>query len=104
MENIKKVEDVVRGIMECRPEARNSDNILYSFVISEYNPLALKQPLGEYLRYFKDLHIPRFETVARCRRKLQEKNEHLRGAEDVRRWREENETRFFNYAKEYEDE
>jgi len=103
MDNIKRVEDVVRRILEKYPEARNSDNILYSYVINSYNPEALSQPLGIYLRYFKDLHIPRFETAARCRRKLQEKNPNLRGSDDVRRWREEHETRFFNYAKEYEE-
>ena len=103
MDNLKKVEDVVRSILEAYPETRNSDNILYSYTIANYNPDALHRPLGEYLRYFKDFNIPRFESVARCRRKLQEKNPSLRGAEDVRKWREENETRFFNYAKEYEE-
>ena len=103
MDSLKKVEDVVYRVLEDYPEARNSDNILYSYVISKYNPEALKQTLGEYLRYFKDFNIPRFESVSRCRRKLQEKNPELRGAEDVKKWRKENETRFFNYAKEYEE-
>lgn len=104
MENLKKIEDVVLRVLEDHPEARNSDNILYSYVIGKYTPDALSQSLGEYLRYFKDLKIPRFESVSRCRRKLQEKHPELRGAEDVKKWRKENETRFFNYAKEYEDE
>lgn len=98
--SLMHVEQVVRGILEDYPDARNSDNTLYAIVVGKMNPDALHRPLQDYLMYFKDLKIPRFESVARCRRKLQEEEPHLRGVEDVRKWRKENETEFREYAKE----
>ena len=104
MENLKKVEDVVKTVLSDHPETRNSDNILYGYVLQNYNPMLLESSVKDYLRYFNDYKVPRFETVARCRRKVQEKNPPLRPTDNVREWRRENETKFFNYAKEYKDE
>lgn len=104
MGDLKKIEDVVRNVLAVYPETRNSDNILYGYVIQNYNPALLQASVKDYLRYFNDYRVPRFESVARCRRKLQEKNPQLRADEDVKKWRKENERRYFNYAKEFIDE
>lgn len=104
MGKIKKVENIVRSILEDYPDARNSDNILYELVVSKTNPDVLHMPFKDYLIYFKDYNLPRFETVARCRRKLQEQEPHLRSVEDVRKWRKENETEFRNYARDVKGE
>lgn len=100
MADLRKIEEVVRPILEAYPDARNSDNILYGYVIQKYNPMLLNSSVKDYLRYFNDYKVPRFESVARCRRKLQEKNPLLRSAENVREWRKENETSFRNYSRE----
>ena len=104
MGDLKKLEDVVRNVLIDYPDTRNSDNILYKHILQNYNPMLLNSSVKDYLMYFNDYKVPRFESVARCRRKLQEKNPQLRPTENVRKWREENETKFFNYAKEYIDE
>lgn len=100
MEDLKKIEPVVRMILREIPETRNSDNFLYEYVIQQYNPSALYQPLFTYLESFSELKIPRFESVARIRRKIQENEPELRGVEEVKKWRKENEKKFYNYAKE----
>ena len=100
MDELRKLEDLVRVILREYPDTRNSDNLLYVYVIGYYNEEALKVPLSEYLMYFSDLKIPRAESVARVRRKLQEDNPELRATESVRKWRKDNERKFEFYAKE----
>lgn len=100
MDDLKNTENIVRAILQDVPEARNSDNILYEEYINKVNPWVLIRPVREYLLYFSDLGIARFETVARVRRKLQETEPNLRGVEQVQKWRKENEKEFRTYAKE----
>lgn len=100
MESLKKIEEVVTATLTVFPETRNSDNILYDYVVRSYNPEVLSKSLSDFLRYFTDYNIPRFESVARCRRRVQEKYPELKGNEDVRAWRKENDSKFRNYAKE----
>lgn len=99
---LKKIEEVVKEILTKNPVTRNSDNILYVWVLGAYNPDALDVKLSEYLMCFNDLEVPRFESVSRCRRKLQEKFPELRATEDIHKWRKENERAFRKYAKEKE--
>ena len=96
---LKKIEDVVRMVLTNFPETRNSDNILYAKVIGVYNKKALNAPAVDFFNFFMDLDIPRFESVARCRRKLQEDNIELRATENIHKWRKENEKKFEAYAK-----
>lgn len=100
MEDLKTVEGVVRSILVDYPDARNSDNILYSIYVGKVNPDVLHMPVSDYLLHFKDFGLYRFESLARTRRRIQEDEPELRGVEDVRRWRNENEKQFYEYAKE----
>lgn len=100
MDNLKTVESVVRGILIDYPDARNSDNILYSIYVRKAKPEILSLPVVDYLLHFTDFGLYRFESVARTRRRLQEEEPELRGVEDVRKWRKENEKQFYEYAKE----
>lgn len=100
MDDLRNTENIVRAILQDNKDARNSDNILYEAYISKVNPMVLIRPVRDYLLYFADLGIARYETVARIRRKLQESEEELRGVEQVQTWRKENEKEFREYAKE----
>ena len=99
MDDLKNTENIVRTILQDNPDARNSDNILYEAYISKVNPFVLIRPVRDYLLYFADLGIARFETISRIRRKLQETEENLRGVEQVQKWRKENEKEFRAYAR-----
>lgn len=99
MDDIKNVENIVRAILQDNEEARNSDNILYEAYINKVNPWILIRPVRDYLLYFADMGIARFETVARVRRRLQEKEPELRGCEQVKTWRRNNEREFREYAR-----
>lgn len=99
MDDLTKLEGIVKDILEENEECRNSDNFLYMVYLSENNPQVLNIPVIEYFGCFKDYNIARFESVARARRKVQELYPHLMGCESVRKWRNENETKFKDYAR-----
>ena len=76
---VKKYEKIVSKILLNKFTARNSDYVLYAFVLLEYgvdiNTLSTK----DFLKGLHNKEYPSFEGVGRCRRKLQEKHPELRG-------------------------
>ena len=87
MDDLRGLEAIVYDILVKKEKCRNSDNLLYIEVM-------------DFFAQFSDFNLPRFESVARTRRKIQEWYPDLMSFEDVRRWRKENETAFKKYAKE----
>lgn len=83
------------------PQTRNSDSDLYISICERLNPGITEQyPFGYVLRNRKDLGLPNFETVGRCRRKIQENHALLRPDPNVvdrkyNKWKE-----FREYAQE----
>lgn len=100
MDNMNRLEDVVWSILFTVPDARNSDNILYSLVIEEYNKGISQVSISDFFRHFADFNLPRIESVGRARRKLQEAYPELRGEEHIKAWRRANERAFREYGKE----
>ncbi|MBR2681628.1 MAG: hypothetical protein IKE23_12955 [Exiguobacterium sp.] len=90
----KKIETRVRVILENDPKTRDDDNLLFL----EYCAM-----VGvDVHRPFRELmldKIPSRETVTRCRRKIQEKDESLRGTKKIQRVRRNLETEFREYAR-----
>ena len=76
---VKKYEKIVSKILLNKFTARNSDYVLYAFVLLDYgvdiNTLSTK----DFLKGLNNKTYPSFEGIGRCRRKLQEKHPEFRG-------------------------
>lgn len=82
---------IVKSILETKPEARDNDMYLaaimwYQKCKEKYNAENVSfTDFMHILRNYKQEGLPNFETISRLRRLLQEKYEHLRGAEYSKR-------------------
>lgn len=94
---IENTEQVVRLTLEENPRARKDDFILYGGVLKRMG-IDLSQALNRFLATAKKLKMPSFETVTRCRRKLQEQDSTLIDAE-TKEVREEQKQEFIAYSK-----
>lgn len=81
MKDIKKVSLIVKEELERHPETRDNDALLYLNICEKMHPGVTDKPIWEVMKNRKALGIPLFETVGRARRKIQEKNEDLRGSD-----------------------
>jgi len=95
--------ELVQGILERCPEARNSDNVLYIKVLNAYGEQkGINLENMSVLRFFmniKDIGVPSIETVGRCRRKIVEAHPELGGNDTVEGYRRVNEKTFKQYAR-----
>lgn len=80
-----KLEQIVKPILERSITARNDDFFLYSEVIKEFKPELSDVPLLQALRCHNELGLPNYDSVARARRKVQEKNPELESERTRRR-------------------
>lgn len=94
---LKKLEDIVLDILERHKNARNDDFILYGYVLSNLG-VDMKQQLQVFLWMHEKVGAPSFESVSRCRRKIQETRQDLQGFEMLIKRAEERE-KFEIYAK-----
>lgn len=99
MSKIKKIEPLVKSILEEDKEARKDDFLL---IASVYNRLSNIKGLSFNLVMLghKELGLPSLETITRARRKLQAEYEYLRADEETEILRTNEETEFRRYAKE----
>ena len=95
MAKIKKIEPIVLDILKNNPEARGDDFILVFEVYKHY--VVKDERLETICIHHKQLDLPSFETITRCRRKLQMKNPEL-ASERVKQLRAEQEAEFKQYA------
>ena len=100
MENLQKLCEVVEDVLERFENTRSSDGYLYLKVCSEMNSEALTMPFGYVLNNMKELNVPRFESVRRCRQKLQAKRPELCATDIVEGYRIINERKYRMFAKE----
>jgi hypothetical protein len=100
---LKNTTKLVKYILEQYPTARNSDNILYCYVLMEignrtgihYEEISIEKVLMN----MKEFGLPSIETVGRCRRKIVEQCPELAGNSEVEAQRALNEETFKEYAK-----
>lgn len=98
-EEIKTTDALVKSILAEYPKARNSDNYLYIRVVKALNPQACDRPFEMVLSNLMDLGLPCFETVSRCRRKLQAEHPELWSDAQIKKYRENAEKDFEDYAR-----
>lgn len=97
MGRISKYDNVVLCILNDHAEARDDDYVLYYYFLREEG-FTMRMNLENFL--LGDSHYyPKFETIARVRRKLQEEYPELRPSKNEQIRREEAEEDFRRYAR-----
>ena len=89
----------VQAVLEQYPETRNSDMNLWLVMCEKEHPGITKRPFDEVILRRHDFHLPKYGTVSRVRRKLQEKDPSLRGTDVVTDMKYEQWKDFKEYAK-----
>ena len=83
MDNLGKLEDIVTEVLQEHPMTRGSDSLLYAVVCEFINPTACKLAFTTVMMRRSELGLPKFDSVSRVRRKIQEKDDSLRPPEDI---------------------
>lgn len=99
MSKLKQVTKIVEYYLTERAETRSNDDLLYGYVCESINRDVVTLPFCVVLSNRKQLGIPPFESVRRCRQKLQEHNEHLRADADTEAIRTIEEEKYRSYAR-----
>lgn len=94
---LNKLENLVIQILREDEESRNSDNRLYVMVIDSIVSNGSSMSVKDLFLNQKKLGIPPFESVSRCRRRVQSDNPELRGDDDIVNARRRKETEFKDY-------
>lgn len=97
---INKIADLVKKILEENVLARNSDRVLYFYILRAIDETALSMSTKDFLLHAEN--VPSFETVRRTRQKVQEQNPELRASDKVKEYRRENEKEYLQFARSYE--
>ena len=95
MAKINTIHNKVLNILETNPDTRGDDWLLILEVWKEYINTML--PFETVMMHHIELGIPNFETIRRCRQKIQADNPHLVD-EKARTIRKEAEKEFRDYA------
>lgn len=96
MERLKKMEDKVEYLLRKYPKTRDNDRLLIGAVYAHFYGV----PVGStsFKAVLLNDKLPSFETIGRCRRKLQAENEDLRGEKAKEKERLEAQKDFIAYA------
>ena len=95
-QGIKTMHHKVMQVLLDNPQARSSDKVLISEVYSRFYDV-YNEPFWQVMEEMKGL--PSFETITRCRRKIQEEHEELRAVEPVEKERINRQIDFIEYAR-----
>lgn len=87
MDNLTTVSALVQHILLSEPDSRNSDNLLFYLVckklLADQGEDIETMGFGKLFLSLKGYGLPQFETVGRCRRKLQQEFPELQCSIDV---------------------
>ena len=104
---IIKLYDLVKKLLQEKEELRGDDDLLYLTVIRIVHPYwnnsrittnIENAPIGEFFKMRKSAKIPTFESVTRCRRKVQEEIPDLKPCEKVQAARLKQEEEFYKWS------
>lgn len=79
LEDIYSTEGLVKEVLENFPDTRSSDSLLYVKICKMINPKIARMPYERVMLEADKLGIPRYDSVSRCRRKVQAEYKELRG-------------------------
>ena len=97
MKSLKRLEEIVEEILRNDQLAREDDCYLILQVISKIYPYEIGKRFETVMFNAKNKGIS-FESITRCRRKLQERNPELRDEETVKK-RNEKQKEYIKYSK-----
>lgn len=95
VKRLYKLEDMVRTILIANPKARDDDRELTLLLHTQYYHI---NPYSCYCDVMHNTEIPSQESIGRCRRKIQEKDETLRGSRAKEQIRLDEQEMFIEYA------
>jgi hypothetical protein len=99
---LNKIKSRVLRILQEKPQARNSDNLLYLYVIreiAEEQQINLNLSIEDFLITMPVSVFPPFESVRRARQKAQAENKELSADNAVEVFREEFREEFRKFAR-----
>ena len=97
MARLHTMENVVLEILEQSKAARSDDYVLMWLVCQKIKPEIVEKPFADVMYHHKSFGLPNWETVTRCRRKIQEKRPDLVSPETARK-RSKEEEEYREYA------
>ena len=100
MSNIRKLETVVKSVLEQNKAARDDDFLLVAAVCKIINPSIIGETFTMVLTNHKEYRLPSFESITRARRKLQAEHEHLKSSARMQAIRANEEEDYIDYANE----
>lgn len=98
MEKLKDLEKKVMKILKRNPATRGDDDLLYSCLMNDMHVNLMNYSAQNFILNYRKMGIPTIETVGRCRRKIQAKDETLKPTPDIVLNRKKLETSFYNYS------
>ena len=105
---IIKLYDLVKKLLQEKEELRGDDDLLYLSVIRIVHPYwnngrtttnIENVTIGEFFNSRKSAKLPTFESVTRCRRKVQEERPDLKPCKKIQEARTKREEEFYNWSK-----
>lgn len=104
---LKKLKMLVIQTLKENEAVRGNDDLLYLEIIKKIHPYwnngrittdIQNASIGEFFTSRISAGLPSFESVSRCRRKLQEQYECLKPCKKVQESRKRQEEKFYNFA------
>ena len=83
MTELKGLEKRVVKILEKNQKARGDDDLLYNYLLDDMNVNLAGLSAKDFLLSYRKMGIPTIESVGRCRRKVQARNETLKPTPDI---------------------
>ena len=96
MAKILTIHQMVERILRDYPGTRDDDRELIKTLYGKYYGVDYYNPWGAVI---KDKNLPSFESIRRCRQKIQEHNEDLRGTKKSEDARLEKQEEYIEYAR-----
>ncbi len=78
VDELHSVQDIVKALLLERPKLRDSDELLACLVYEKLG-YSWNKPFFAIMQAVSEGELPTFESITRCRRKMQEKYPQLRG-------------------------
>ena len=91
------IQQMVENVLRQYPGTREDDRELIQTLYGKYYGVDFYKPWGAVIR---DKNLPSFESIRRCRQKVQELREDLRASAEIEQMRLDAQQNFIEYAKE----
>ena len=101
MKNLKTLEKLIENILQDNLRARGDDDYLYCVVLNRLGISLVNMTAKDFLLSYRKKGFPTLESVGRCRRKAQERNEELKPDQNTQLCRKVCENSFYSFALKY---